>query len=41
MGEQGIIIGINKRNKAWNEYNNIPNYLNQNKYKCSVTRSLI
>jgi len=30
---KGIITGINKRNKAWNEYNEIPNYLNQNKYK--------
>jgi len=29
----GIITGINKKNKAWNEYNKIPNYLNQNKYK--------
>jgi len=28
-----MITGINKRNKAWNEYNKIPNYLNQNKYK--------
>jgi len=27
---KGIISSINKRNKAWNEYNMIPNYLNQN-----------
>jgi len=30
---KGIITGIYKRNKAWNEYNKIPNYLNQNKNK--------
>jgi len=27
-----IIFGINKKKKGWNEYNKIPNYLNQNKY---------